>query len=145
MLWDCHVSVSGCNPTTCHAQVTHGHHIKAAPSPALAHFIRDEAAHAVATVLEPLGTMANQGGPEMFLKLGENWKFPKLIIDTLQQINISHLGKRKIIFKMPFLGDMLVPWRVTGWCLNQPFLLKNIAVVKLGIISPRIGEKIKNV
>ena len=28
---------------------------------------------------------------------------------TLQGINISHLGKRKIIFKMPFLGDMLVP------------------------------------
>ena len=32
---------------------------------------------------------------------------------TLQGINISHLGKRKIIFKIPFLGDMLVPWRVT--------------------------------
>ena len=31
---------------------------------------------------------------------------------TLQGLNISHLGKRKIIFKMPFLGDMLVPWRV---------------------------------
>ena len=31
---------------------------------------------------------------------------------TLQGINISHLGNRKIIFKMPFLGDMLVPWRV---------------------------------
>ena len=31
---------------------------------------------------------------------------------TLQGINISHLGKRKIIFKMPFWGDMLVPWRV---------------------------------
>ena len=30
----------------------------------------------------------------------------------LQGINISHLGKRKIIFKMPFFGDMLVPWRV---------------------------------
>ena len=33
-------------------------------------------------------------------------------IYTLQGINISHLGKRKIIFKMPFLGDMLVSWRV---------------------------------
>ena len=32
--------------------------------------------------------------------------------DTLQGTNISHLGKRKIIFKTPFLGDMLVPWRV---------------------------------
>ena len=31
---------------------------------------------------------------------------------TLQGINISHLGKRKIIFKMPFLGDMLVSWGV---------------------------------
>ena len=34
---------------------------------------------------------------------------------TLQEINISYLGKRKIIFKMPFLGDMLVPWRVSTW------------------------------
>ena len=34
------------------------------------------------------------------------------LLDTLQRINISHLGKRKIIFKMPFLGDMLVLWRV---------------------------------
>ena len=34
------------------------------------------------------------------------------IVVALQGINISHLGKRKIIFKMPFLGDMLVPWRV---------------------------------
>ena len=32
--------------------------------------------------------------------------------NTLQGINISHLGKRKIIFKMLFLGDMLVSWRV---------------------------------
>ena len=32
---------------------------------------------------------------------------------TLQGTNISHLGERKIIFKMPFLEwDMLVPWRV---------------------------------
>ena len=27
-------------------------------------------------------------------------------------INISHLGKRKIIFKRDFWWDMLVPWRV---------------------------------
>ena len=38
---------------------------------------------------------------------------------TLQGINISHLGKRKIIFKMPFLGDMLVPWRVTQDSLSN--------------------------
>ena len=37
---------------------------------------------------------------------------------TLQGINISHLGKRKIIVKMPFLGDMLVPWRV-GFLSSQ--------------------------
>jgi len=35
-----------------------------------------------------------------------------VIFMILEGINISHLGKRKIIFKMPFLGDMLVPWRV---------------------------------
>ena len=35
-----------------------------------------------------------------------------IYIYTLREINISHLGKRKIIFKMPFLGDILVPWRV---------------------------------
>ena len=49
---------------------------------------------------------------------------------TLQGINISHLGKRKIIFKMPFLGDiifkmpflgdMLVPWRVLRTSKNAP-------------------------
>ena len=32
---------------------------------------------------------------------------------TLQGINISHLGNRKIIFKFPFLWDMLVPCKVT--------------------------------
>ena len=31
---------------------------------------------------------------------------------TLQEINISHLGKKNIIFKMDFSGDMLVPRRV---------------------------------
>ena len=29
-----------------------------------------------------------------------------------RELTLSHLGKRKIIFKMPFFGDMLVPWRV---------------------------------
>ena len=46
------------------------------------------------------------------------WRFRRnffiLFVDpcTLQGTNISHLGQRKIIFKMPFLRDMLVPWRV---------------------------------
>ena len=53
-------------------------------------------------------------------------------LHTLQGINISHLGKRKIIFKMPFLGDMLVPWRVK-WtqvfflmCIVSPTLLFHV-------------------
>ena len=33
---------------------------------------------------------------------------------TLQGINISHLGKRKIIFKMPFFGDIL-PGETSGF------------------------------
>lgn len=65
------------------AQVTHGHHIEATPSPTFAHFIRDEAAHAVATALEPLGTMANQGGPEM-VQMGGKLQSPKLMIDGIQ-------------------------------------------------------------
>ena len=50
------------------------------------------------------------------------WAMIKTI--TLQGINISHLGNRKIIFKMPFLGDMLVPWRVLS--LKIRFLLLKI-------------------
>ena len=47
-----------------------------------------------------------------------NWFFHETLQakHTLQGINISHLGKRKIIFKMPFLGDMLVSWRVVTKC-----------------------------
>ena len=40
-------------------------------------------------------------------------------MNTLQGTNISHLGKRKIIFKMPFLGDMLVPWRVIMFGIDR--------------------------
>ena len=40
-------------------------------------------------------------------------KISSVIKVPLQGTNISHLGKRKIIFKMPFFGDMLVPWRVS--------------------------------
>ena len=31
---------------------------------------------------------------------------------TLQEPNISHRGKRKIIFKSALVGNILVPWRV---------------------------------
>ena len=50
-----------------------------------------------------------------------------IYIYTLQGINISHLGKRKIIFKMPFLGNMLVPWRVYN--LFVPSLYRNIRLI----------------
>ena len=39
-------------------------------------------------------------------------RVPQSSLVTLQGINISHLGIWKIIFKMPFLGDILVSWRV---------------------------------
>ena len=42
-----------------------------------------------------------------------------IYVYTLQGINISHLGKRNIIFKMPFLGDMLVSWRVYIRCISS--------------------------
>ena len=44
---------------------------------------------------------------------------------TLQGINISHLGKRKIIFKMPFCGDMLVSWRVSFGVYHVQTLVKH--------------------
>ena len=44
------------------------------------------------------------------------WGVRILRVNTFQEINISHLGKRKIIFKysmhMPFQGDMWIPRRV---------------------------------
>ena len=36
-----------------------------------------------------------------------------ICICTLQGINISHLGKRKLIFKNALVGDMLIPRRVS--------------------------------
>ena len=50
---------------------------------------------------------------------------------TLHGTNISHLGKRKIIFKMPFLGDMLVPWRVipsSSWSMVHFSLLCSVCL-----------------
>jgi len=48
------------------------------------------------------------------LEVVYNWKKIKLltIVNTLHGTNISHLGKRKIIFKYTLGGDMLVPRRV---------------------------------
>ena len=36
-----------------------------------------------------------------------------LVVPLFLETPISHLGKRKIIFKMPLKEDMLVPWRVS--------------------------------
>ena len=52
----------------------------------------------------------NRGEGLAFVGAGEIKE--RLATTTLQGINISHLGKRNIIFKMPFFGDMLIPWRV---------------------------------
>ena len=57
---------------------------------------------------------------------------------TLQGINISHLGKRKIIFKMPFLGDMLVPWRVTH--VKQKTHLES-TYTQIGILISKLLHK----
>ena len=47
-------------------------------------------------------------------------------IDTLQETNIFHVGKRNIIFKSAFLkGDMLVPRRVDQPKLNPSFSVPN--------------------
>ena len=58
----------------------------------------------------------------IFFPLGKGSMFEK---GTLQGINISHLGKRKIIFKMPFLGDMLVPSR-ESFIFQASFFLHDI-------------------
>ena len=65
---------------------------------------------------QPPGTSCGSGGLSRSVLAAES-KHIKTI--TLQGINISHLGKRKIIFKMPFLGDILVPWRVCIYIYGQ--------------------------
>ena len=55
---------------------------------------------------------------------------------TLQEINISHLGKRKIIFKMPFFGYILVPGRVKG-SIFLPLFRKNLLITIKATLSER--------
>jgi len=40
------------------------------------------------------------------------------ILYTLQETNISNLGKRKILFKRALVGDMLVPRRVPTFTIK---------------------------
>ena len=53
----------------------------------------------------------------------------------LRRTNISHLGKRKIVFKVPWEKDMLVPWRVNEFC----FL---ILMVALSLDTQSLKEKV---
>ena len=63
--------------------------------------------------------------------------------NTLQEINISHLPKRKIIFKMPFLGDMmLVPGRVPGVFLNENHRFSCVLNWIVGIVTCFFSKKI---
>ena len=57
---------------------------------------------------------------------------------TLPGINISHLGKRKIIFKMPFLGDMLVPWRVSSRSFGHILLRESTHMKKYTWVNHRL-------
>ena len=52
-------------------------------------------------------------------------------MNTLQGINISHLGKRKIIFKMAFLGDMLGSWRVCLHTWNLTHTIHGTGIISL--------------
>ena len=64
-----------------------------------------------------------------FSQRPQNLCFPTIlwsteqVRSTLQGTNISHLGKRKIIFKMPLKGDMLDPRRVDCCAHLSSFLL----------------------
>ena len=91
-----------------------------------------------------------------FDRIGRPWTV-QWIWNTLQGINISHLGKRKIIFKMPFFGDMLVSWRAI-WipgCLmgiNNCYNLKpgftsswpNLSIHPTGILWKAEGRTLPN-
>ena len=75
---------------------------------------------------------------DLFGMMINTWPFGKVI---LQGIHISHLGKRKIIFKIPFWGDMLVPWRVYILRDLQGFFYgtKNLDHGDLAVKSPVIS------
>ena len=55
------------------------------------------------------GNMVSQKIPNLTSLTSSKVLNNKNMKNTLQGTNISHLGKRKIIFNMPFFGDMLVP------------------------------------
>ena len=70
--------------------------------------------------------------------MGWSWLHPRV---TLQGINISHLGKRKIIFKMPFLGFVSsLEGSPFQWDFTQMFPTKNLKKKSkhIPIVSPII-------
>ena len=77
-----------------------------------------------------LGPKVPASSVESFISMG-TWLTPLINeqtvwlfrVYTLQGINISHLGKRKLIFKTALERDMLVPRRVYGM-ISYPVLLK---------------------
>ena len=70
---------------------------------------------------------------------------PVSYTSTLQGINISHLGKRKIIFKMPFLGDMLVSWRVffTSTYRRYNPIVTHLKAAKTQNVPKQIGGRMR--
>ena len=60
---------------------------------------------------------------------------------TLQQTNLSHLRKRKIIFKSVLGGDMLVPRRVVSisW-VHPPPIVSNRQYLRTQTQILRLGE-----
>ena len=61
-------------------------------------------------------------------------------IITFQGTNISHLGKRKIIFKMQFFGDMLIPWRVSIFYKGQSPKTPSFRAVT-GYVTPKVKAR----
>ena len=77
---------------------------------------RESLQHSWTTASWRYSSTPSKKGTKKFFEKSE----PKYKKYTLQGINISHLGKRKIIFKMPFLGNMSVSWRVSiSWTVQD--------------------------
>ena len=62
----------------------------------------------------------SRGGGDFLQDLGGRQSKGLHVVKQIPSRELTYptLGKRNIIFKMPFLGDMLVPWRVPSRKLN---------------------------
>ena len=61
---------------------------------------------------------------------------------TLQGINISHLGKRKIIFKMPFFGGYVSSLEGNPWITNR-HVTRTFLVFKLSEPHHALGPSVR--